>query len=235
LAWEARRDRLVARVMTLDGDIVCLQEVEPYVFKFLQRYLEPAGYSGIYAQKGCNRPDGCATFYQSDRLDLTDNNGVYYRDGEGCRDSGHLALIARFAQDGNRFSVTNTHIRWDRHEARGQEHIGYRQANELLANHVSPRSEPCILCGDFNVGADTDVIREVISRGFVDAYAAAPQPTANSEHCAKRIDYLFHSAAYASDPMPLPEIDDETPLPSETEPSDHLPIAVDITFNTSRA
>ena len=72
------------------------------------------------------------------------------------------------------------------------------------------------------------------ANGFIDAYAAVPQPTANSECRAKRIDYIFHTPAFDSEPTPLPEIDNETPLPSETEPSDHLPIQAVLTIRGDR-
>jgi len=35
----------------------------------------------------------------------------------------------------------------------------------------------------------------------------------------------FHSRALQAQPVRLPELEDRTPMPSETEPSDHLPIA----------
>ena len=40
LEWGARRDRLVARLVALNADVICLQEVERFVFQYLQASLE---------------------------------------------------------------------------------------------------------------------------------------------------------------------------------------------------
>lgn len=233
LAWEARRDRIVQRLLAFDAELLCLQEVESYVFRFLQARLEMAGYTGIYAQKAMNRPDGCATFFREDRLEVRDNAPYFYHDGAGDVDSGHLALITHLTVDSQRISVANTHVRWDKGDLRGEDHIGYRQSVELIERCVATVSDAWIICGDFNAGADSDLVRHIVHHGLVDAYAANPQPTANSERCAKRIDYLFHSPSLASVPTALPEIDDETPLPSETEPSDHLAISAALSARAS--
>jgi exonuclease III len=61
--------------------------------------------------------------------------------------------------------------------------------------------------------------------GFCDVYAEQPSAnTCNANRQAKRIDFLLHTDALKSQPMTLPVIDDQTPLPSFHEPSDHLPI-----------
>jgi mRNA deadenylase 3'-5' endonuclease subunit Ccr4 len=224
LPWEARRDRLVQRITGFDADIVCLQEVEEYVFRFLQSRLEPFGFRGVYAQKAMNRPDGCATFYSGEQLDLLENRRHLYSDGGAAPDSGHLALKTKFAVDSRELSIVNTHIRWDEPDARGADHIGFRQVTNLLQSVVPAPPVPVIICGDFNVEPQTHIILEIVKAGFSDAYAAHSQPTANSESRAKRIDYLFFRGPLSAEPDRLPEIDDVTPLPSETEPSDHLPI-----------
>ena len=224
LPWEARRDRLVQRILGFDADIICLQEVEEYVFRFLQSRMEPFGFQGVYAQKAMNRPDGCATFYLGERLQLSEYRRRLYADGHGGPDSGHLALSTRFAVDGCELTVINTHIRWDEPDARGADHIGFRQVTDLLHTVVPAPPVPVVVCGDFNVEPQTHIIREIVKAGFSDAYGKRSQPTANSESRAKRIDYLFFRGPLSAEPEGLPEIDDVTSLPSETEPSDHLPI-----------
>jgi|SRR5579872_994275 len=234
LAWESRRERLAARLAESDADVICLQEVETYVFAYLRDRLEPAGYEGLYAQKGQRRPEGSATFYRQDRLPLLESRAFNYHDGAGVCDSGHLALVARFDLDGTPIAVINTHVRWDEPDACGTQHIGYREVTELLRECQGEGFAASVICGDFNAEPDKDFIRLLVAAGYIDCFAAAPQPTANSECKAKRIDYIFHTAAFASEPAPLPEIDDETPLPSETEPSDHLPIRAALTLRAAK-
>src|SRR5690349_14271572 len=119
LAWEARRDRLAARLASSEAEVICLQEVEPWVYQYLRDRLEPWGYQGLYAQKGARRPEGSATFYRADRLPLLESRSFRYRDGAGGGDSGHLALVGRFDLDSMPVTVVNTHIRWDEPDAYG--------------------------------------------------------------------------------------------------------------------
>ena len=66
-------------------------------------------------------------------------------------------------------------------------------------------------------------------RSFADAYASAPQPTCNPHRRATRIDYIFVTAGLDAVAEPVPAIEGDTPLPSATEPSDHLPITARLT------
>jgi hypothetical protein len=60
-----------------------------------------------------------------------------------------------------------------------------------------------------------------------DAYAKLPQAfTANANGRKKRIDFILYSDDFGATPAPIAPIGDDTPLPSDTEPSDHLPIEV---------
>jgi mRNA deadenylase 3'-5' endonuclease subunit Ccr4 len=228
LAWEARQERLAARLLGFDGDVLCLQEVEPYVYEFLQGRLEPALYQGTYVPKSQGRPDGGATFYRSDRLMQMECRTLYFRDGAGGQDSGHLALVSTFNRQGSILHIVNTHIRWGAPEEQGDEHVGFRQVRELLKQlDALPPALACIICGDFNAEPESEIVSMIVRSGMRDAYAGAPQPTCNSNRHAQRIDYLFYRPAMEVVPMALPVIDDETPLPSADEPSDHLPIAAD--------
>jgi endonuclease/exonuclease/phosphatase family metal-dependent hydrolase len=81
------------------------------------------------------------------------------------------------------------------------------------------------VCGDFNAQPGDPLVRAFAEAGLLDAYEGRHQPTCNANGKAKAIDFLFHSRALRAQPDRLPELDDRTPMPSETEPSDHLPIA----------
>jgi endonuclease/exonuclease/phosphatase family metal-dependent hydrolase len=197
LATPERRRAVLRRIATPGIDVLCLQEVEADLFASIRR-------PGYYARKGCLKPDGVATFTRGpvsavETLRFTDN-------------TGHVALLTRVGHIG----VANVHIK--------HREPGPRQARELLD---ALRRLPCdawVVCGDFNAEPDSEVVAEFRARGFVDAYAACAGPTCNSDRVPKRIDYVFHSPALRSAPEPLVSIAADTPLPSETEPSDHLMI-----------
>ncbi len=82
------------------------------------------------------------------------------------------------------------------------------------------------MCGDFNATVDSEVLAELLRRDLRDAYAGVEDAfTCNAKARRKRIDFILHDTAFTSTPAPIKAIENETPLPSEHEPSDHLAIA----------
>src|SRR5262245_7884071 len=227
LRWDRRKFALAERVARLDADIVCLQEVEADAYALLEGNLAAKGYSGVYAMKDAGKPDGCAMFFRQARLRFAGADTLYYRDGRlDVPDSGHLVLIGNFELEWGVIRVATTHLRWGQDNKPPEEHIGYRQIQELLDERFKPDQTACawIICGDLNAQSGDPVVRELLDAGFVDAYAGREQATCNPNGKAKRIDYIFHTPGLSAEPARLMEIDDLTPLPSADEPSDHLPI-----------
>ncbi|HZF37849.1 MAG TPA: endonuclease/exonuclease/phosphatase family protein [Blastocatellia bacterium] len=229
LRWDRRKFALAEKVARLDADIVCLQEVEADAYALIERSLGAKGYSGIYAKKGRDKPDGCAMFFRQEGLGFAGADTFYYRDGRrGDPDSGHLALIISFECEWGVIKVATTHLRWGQENKPPEDHIGYRQIRELIDERFKSdlTAYAWIVCGDLNAQSGDPVVKELISNGFVDAYAGREQVTCNPNLRAKRIDYIFHTSDHSSslraEPARLMEIDDLTPLPSADEPSDHL-------------
>ncbi|MDY7230403.1 endonuclease/exonuclease/phosphatase family protein [Hyalangium rubrum] len=222
---QGRQEALTQRITGLDADIVCLQEVEPNSFAALQRALEPRGYSGVLALKQQGRPDGCAVFHRMERC--LGHRAHYFGDRlEDGRISGNLALVVDFDAGGDRLRVACTHLRWDRPDKPVEQHQGMQQATELLEELVRRDSEALwVVGGDFNAQPGDPLVRAFAAAGLLDAYAGRHQPTCNANGRPKTIDFLFHSRALQAQPVRLLELDAQTPMPSETEPSDHLPIA----------
>ncbi|NOK22942.1 endonuclease/exonuclease/phosphatase family protein [Corallococcus carmarthensis] len=221
----SRHALLAWRIVGLDADIVCLQEVEPDSFAALQEALAPRGYAGVMAQKQQGRPDGCAVFH---RLERSPGHRIHYFSDrlEDGRVSGHLALVVDFDVGGDRLRVACTHLRWDRPDRPVAQHQGMQQATELIDELIRRDPEALwIVCGDFNARPGEPLVQAFEAAGLRDAYAGRHQPTCNANGSPKAIDFLFHSSALRAQPDPLPVVEAQTPLPSEQEPSDHLPIA----------
>lgn len=225
LAPGVRTPRIVARLVALAPDVVCLQEAEPALFEAVLAALAPLGFVGRFTQKR-GKPDGCATFVRTGALAIESFQEIAYADGAPDRaDSGHVALLAVVAVSGTRIGIANTHLKWDDPGTLDEARWATRQLPELLAA-ASSTAVPWILCGDFNVTPDSPVHALITAAGYVDAYATLPGAlTSNANEDARRIDYLFHAPELRLEPVPIPPIGDETPLPSESEPSDHLAIA----------
>ncbi|MET0464574.1 MAG: endonuclease/exonuclease/phosphatase family protein [Chitinophagaceae bacterium] len=228
LAWGARRLALTERIKRLDADVICLQEVEEDAYTLIDFNLRKKGYTGVYAKKGCDKPDGCATFFRHEVMHLLSNEVVYYSDElhEVSR-SGHLAIICSFASELGVLRIINTHLKWDGEEKPPECHVGYRQIRELINKYVKAdrTTYAWIVCGDLNAQFNSPIVEALINNLFEDAYKGCEQNTCNPNRRAKRIDYILYTAGLRAIPERLKEIDDLTPLPSLNEPSDHLPIA----------
>ena len=201
---EKRRPALLAGLRALDADILCLQEVEEDFFREIASTLDD--YQCRYLKKAGGKPDGCATCFRG--LTLKECNEIRYSD-----DSGHVALV--LALDGA--TIANTHLKWSPPEKR----VGYGQMRELLER----LPQGTVVCGDLNVTPDSEVILLAAKRGLRPAHPAGAV-TCNANRAAKKIDYLLHDASLPARPDPVPPIDNDTPLPSEMHPSDHLPLRV---------
>jgi endonuclease/exonuclease/phosphatase family metal-dependent hydrolase len=214
-SWRHRA--IVARARALDADVLCLQEVEAEVFEALQAELR-ATHAGELAMK-TEKPDGCATFVRASRFRIDRTERVAYEDG-----SGHVAQVVELSQGDERVIVCNTHLKWDKPKTPAAERWGSRQARAALDVLEKKSNVARIACGDLNVTADSDVIALFAEKGFVDAHRGLPNAyTCNSNELARRIDFILARGANTTPQSPR-AIDDQTPLPSEDEPSDHLPL-----------
>jgi mRNA deadenylase 3'-5' endonuclease subunit Ccr4 len=209
----ARRKRLVTRCASLGADVLCLQEVELAVFSMLDERLAAAGWRGDFAKKGGAKPDGCAIFVRAP-LVLRESSAIAYTDG-----SGHIAQIANVEVDGIVVRIANTHLKWHAPDVKPEERLSAGQMRELLA----ASSGTAILCGDFNFEMTSEVYAAMRAAGFVDPHAASPAPTCNPNGRAKKIDYVVARGLVGA-PLETPHVEDDTPLPSESEPSDHVPL-----------
>jgi mRNA deadenylase 3'-5' endonuclease subunit Ccr4 len=228
-AW--RIPALVRHVVALESDVLCLQEVEQDTFDALRIALEPLGYEGHDARKGLGKPDGCATFFRSSMFKLKHVKRLEYADGNGLEpDSGHVALVVALEFEGRTVAVANTHLKFDPPGAPLSERRGHRQITQWLneRDQLVPDADAWIVCGDFNVTPQNDVITVLHDAGLEYAHRGMDAPTCNSNDRAKMIDYVFHDSGLRSVPIQPPRIDDLTPLPSRDQPSDHLALSAQL-------
>ncbi|MBA4186647.1 MAG: hypothetical protein C0467_01375 [Planctomycetaceae bacterium] len=226
---ESRVPAVVRHVELLDADILCLQEVEPEVFKSLNNRLAELGYFGLFEQKGRGRPDGCATFARNEYFRLVRSRRLEFRDREStnAEDSGHIGLLLIVQHEGHTLGIANTHIRWSPPNTPREEQVGYRQVVELLeeCRRFDPSCDEWVICGDFNCAPDSAVIQTMQDAGFTFAHINSPQiRTAVANGRALLIDYVFHTTGLRARPSLPPAIADDTKLPSEEQPSDHLAV-----------
>lgn len=223
-AW--RRPALVRHIVALGTDVVCLQEVEDETFAVVQQALGALGYTGHFAGKGGGKPDGCATFVRQSTLTWGTVHQLMYTDGSGTeRDSGHLALVVLCEYKGCLLGLVNTHLQWDAPGTPPDRQRGYRQIRQLLQErgNIAPGCEAWIICGDLNVTPESQVVAVLCAGGFDYTHRTlAGTYTCNANARANMVDYVFYTEAFRAQPVAVPVIDDQTPLPSYDQPSDHL-------------
>jgi mRNA deadenylase 3'-5' endonuclease subunit Ccr4 len=206
-----RRKAVVERIAKLaDADVICLQEADSALFALAEEEL-PDSSGRLFRKRG--RGEGCAIFVR--RALATDPE---WRELVFSDRSGHIALGVTL----NGLSIVSTHLKWEPEGTPAETHRGRVQLGEVLDAWPS---EPRIVCGDFNAEPDSVLVALAKSRGLEDAYGSLPDAyTCNANEKKKRIDFIFHSRDLVATPAPLPRVEDDTALPSEIEPSDHLAI-----------
>ena len=225
LSARRRLPALSQRLQAMQVPILCLQEVEPKALACLENDFRRLSYRFHYLQKR-GKPDGCATLIDDKAFAVQSAHEIHFEDGRDDQpDSDHLALALILETVSGILGIVNTHLKWDPPDTPLTRQWGYRQAAELVTRLEPIACDTWILCGDLNAEPGSPVLKVFHRAGLRDAYAAYPNMyTCNPNRRAKRIDYLLHTPDLKSQPAELPEITDQTLLPSPREPSDHLPI-----------
>ena len=135
---------------------------------------------------------------------------------------GHLALVLVLVRDGQTVAVANTHLKWYPRESAPEVSWGLLQARQLLSERARIAPGAWIVCGDLNATPDHEVLVELNQAGLVSAHRGGK--TCYSNGRAQTIDYLLHSRSLTARPAEIPSVDDQSPIPSASEPSDHVPL-----------
>jgi mRNA deadenylase 3'-5' endonuclease subunit Ccr4 len=206
-----RRKAVADRLEKLStAEVLCLQEVDGTLYSTLSERLKDV--TGHHFKKR-GKGEGCAIFV---RNALTSE--PKFKEHAFSDLSGHVALGVSFAD----VTIITTHLKWAPEGTAADAHPGRSQLKEIL--EIWPTGIR-IVCGDFNASPDSDVLELSREKGLKDAYSTQEGGwTCNANSKRKRIDYILHTAEFSSTPSALPILQDDTPLPSESEPSDHLPI-----------
>jgi len=216
---ENRHPKLDARVATLDTDVICAQEIDHATFRRLDDRLRPRGYRGRWAHRGGGKPDGCATFV---RAPWTMKAFVVFDFDDGPRKpSNRIATFAAIAHGPHVAAIVNVHLEWHKPDAPEEQRHGLHQATQLLTRLAGQRA--AVVCGDFNVRPDDEIVELFRKAGFIDPHPAA-FATFNLGGSPRKIDFILHSSDLAATPSPTTAVRADTPLPSSTEPSDHVPL-----------
>jgi mRNA deadenylase 3'-5' endonuclease subunit Ccr4 len=229
LAPGPRRRLLLDRIAALDVDLLMLQEVEPAAHQAIAQRLGD-GYLGVFAQRR-GRPDGASVFARRACVSLDRHDVLHYQAHASGDDQ--LALLCHLRIGSRRLLIASTHLQWCPDNTPIEQHIGRAQMIELLGHmHATDADATWILAGDLNATSGSSVITAAIERGLMlSAKAQRPWDTCNANGRPRKLDYLLiRDGQLEPHPGTLMRLHRDTPLPSLSEPSDHLALRIDYRF-----
>ncbi|XP_022225497.2 protein angel [Drosophila obscura] len=183
LNWRRRLQNIQREILTLDPDILCLQEMQYDHICDLLRGLRVGNgkkLEYIYKKKTGHRTDGCAIIYDACKFQLLDQRPVeFYDENVKLLNRENVALLAKLALKGQKkeFIVATTHLLYNpkRDDVRCAQVT--RLLEELQTFSVDPKSgqiTPIVLTGDFNSLLDSPAIEVLTTQ--VPWHSSADKP-----------------------------------------------------------
>jgi endonuclease/exonuclease/phosphatase family metal-dependent hydrolase len=203
----ARIARLLRIINELELDILGLQEVEAPLVEAVQ---SEERWHTFWSPKANFKPDGCLTLVRK-FLTPEDFQTYYYSDG-----SGNVLQTLRFGD----VTFANTHIKWAPTD--DPDHIGISQTKELLG--YLQHEERAIAVADWN-DRPGGPVRQLLETNNFTVTTHGDTPTAMVNGVPLSLDVIATRGLTASR-RPLPY--DVSSIPNASCPSDHIPLAVDI-------
>ena len=160
LKWRYRRVSLIKEVLSLNADILCLQEIDNYEEWWLDK-MGLAGYDGVYLKQTIEtRRDGVAIFYKRDLFQLFQTKEVRFDDlssefaNPARALTGHVALIIGLqpweeSSHASAICVANTQLV----SGSGFADVHWAQSRRLVKEVEKFNSDfrlPTVICGSFN-------------------------------------------------------------------------------------
>lgn len=164
LMEDYRAAMVLHEILQSRSDIVCLQEVEEFVYETrMKDVLERNGFGSIFKKRTCDKTDGCAILWRQHLFQLVGQNAIEFRTkANHVLDRDNIGLIAVLKPNHRnasniRLHVATTHLLYN--PKRGD--VKLCQLRWLLAEldrmalievrGDERRYQPVILCGDFNI------------------------------------------------------------------------------------
>ncbi|XP_068632639.1 protein angel-like isoform X2 [Battus philenor] len=179
LKWHVRAARLYDEILSLEPDILCLQEVQVSHIKSFYSKFEDIGYCGIFKQKTGHRQDGCAIYFKRSMFHLEDHISVeFYQPELPLLNRDNVGMALRLVPKGARAPATplvvaTTHLLYNpkRTDVRLAQIQLFLAEIDRFAYYQSGKKSghlPIILTGDMNSPPESAVIK-LLSRGHVRA------------------------------------------------------------------
>ncbi|KAG6534540.1 hypothetical protein ZIOFF_008443 [Zingiber officinale] len=261
--WNSRKRFIFHEIDSLNGDLLCLQEVDNY--EDISAYLKRKGYIGHYKRRTGWAKDGCALFWKAERFKLLEADNIEFR-SFGLRDNVAQLLVFELSK-GNprRLVVGNIHVLFN--PKRGDIKLGQIYRFLLKATQLSEKwgGIPVVLAGDFNStpkvclnyywtgkelanGSPHSLITHdlnlqssyatIKSTAMTRDYLGEPLATSYHSKFLGTVDYIWYSTGLTCtrvlDTLPLDTLRMLGGLPCQDIGSDHLSLVAELVFTESK-
>lgn len=244
LNWRYRSRRIIHHLITCDSDIICLQEVERWVFEDeLMIALGSRGYTGkleCNKRKDGSEVPGTATFYKTKMFKEVWQERSYRSLLIGLQ-------ILEGPEKGSVLACANSHL--EGNPLRAKDRASQIRGVFKKLERRKDEHRFVVLCGDYNDGSQSDLCQTVLAeQHFMSCYdnseardatcLLVPDDAKEADIEALRVDHIFFDSrlrvraimnvmneAWSREGMI------ELGLPSLAWPSDHLSIGAIIEFN----
>ena len=242
--WSNRKEIFAAQVKFYEPDVLGMQETVPGQVNYLDSSLTNYKHVGI-GREGIGKGESAPIFYNTNRLKLLQQNTFWLSETPEQISKGwdasylRVCTYALFADKKTKqqFWVFNTHL-----DNNGK--VAREKSAALILKTIDSlniKKLPVFFTGDFNATPETDVIGNIKkvmndARDLSVAKPFGPSGTFNNFEFNKPvtllIDYIFISSAANVTVNKYAVLSDSYDL---KYPSDHLPVFVQLRFNTKRA
>uniref|UniRef100_A0A336N0R2 CSON007738 protein n=1 Tax=Culicoides sonorensis TaxID=179676 RepID=A0A336N0R2_CULSO len=157
LSWNYRNYRLVQEILSIQPQILCLQEVQESHLAMLEQQLSSLDLSVLYKKRTGFKDDGCAIFYNRKLFNLIEYHTIeYYQPNCQLLNRENVAIVAKLSSKSDpscTFVVGTTHLLYN---PRRQD-VRLAQVQVLLAEldriaySADSKYVPVIMTGDFNL------------------------------------------------------------------------------------
>ncbi len=237
-AWPHRKQFMIQQINKIHPSIIGIQEALPSQVQYLDRFLLTYNRVGIARDGDRNKEEYSAIYFDSERLDVLDQNTFWLSESPEKVSKGwdasylRICTYAHFKDkiSGNQFWVFNTHLDNDGELAR-------KNGLALISTRIkelSRTNEPVILMGDFNMLPNDEQIRN-ISKRFDDCFTSNSRSkdsigTFNNFDVLykkdERIDYIF-----VNNKVEVLDYYVDHSMPNGKFVSDHFPVIVELNIN----
>ena len=235
LAWPRRSKMILDALGRMDGDVVCLQEVENW--QQLQTSLAGLGYDGVWQGRTGHKTDGVAILWKREKFAaIGEKEALLFNSVLGKHGEDRVAVricLTLLEDPERRLTVATTHL--DDKRPRVQVDM-CRLFADFVREGQSVARDAIVACGDFNCTMESEAVQlfletaqkmesalpQVDPLGYPVSSACIGNPA--------NIDHMFYDPAFFKLSGIVAPLMSSAKMPNDLFPSDHAMVGAEFEF-----